>query len=184
MDECEWASASLRVLEDEGLWPSASGRVLEVGGLWAGVPAEECHAGSCERLAVGESWRMSGGVERVRGGLEGSMVQRLKAVRCPICIPPTYGRKEDAGGPRRTGGRPRLSGGFCLYGVGGWGGGVGTRPRWLALLACGGAYWPLTLEPSAMPSRHPHYCGHPHCRGHPSAWGGIQNATSAHGVLP
>ena len=30
------------------------------------------------------------------------------------------------------------------------GGGVGTRPCWLALLACGGAYWPLALEPSAM----------------------------------
>ena len=26
------------------------------------------------------------------------------------------------------------------------GGGVGTRPWWLALLACGGAYWPLALE--------------------------------------
>ena len=32
------------------------------------------------------------------------------------------------------------------------GGGVGTRPWWLALLACGGAYWPLTFEPSAMTS--------------------------------
>ena len=51
------------------------------------------------------------------------------------------------------------------------GGGVGTRPWWLALLACGGAYWPLALEPSAMTSRHQHYCGHPHCRGHPPAWG-------------
>ena len=30
------------------------------------------------------------------------------------------------------------------------GGGGGTRPWWLALLACGSAYWPLTLEPSAM----------------------------------
>ena len=59
-------------------------------------------------------------------------------------------------------------------------GGEGTRPWWLALLACGGAYWPLALEPSAMTSRPPH------CRGHPPAWGGggIQNATSAHGVLP
>ena len=61
--------------------------------------------------------------------------------------------------------------------VSGWGmtqsgGGVGTRPWWLALLACGGAYWPLALEPSAMTSGHPHYCGHPHCRGHPPAWGG------------
>ena len=28
--------------------------------------------------------------------------------------------------------------------------GVGTRQWWLALLACGGAYWPLALEPSAM----------------------------------
>ena len=36
----------------------------------------------------------------------------------------------------------------------------GTRPWWLALLACGGAYWPLPLEPSAMTSRHLHYCGH------------------------
>ena len=36
--------------------------------------------------------------------------------------------------------------------VGGWG---------LALLACGGAYWPLACEPSAMTSRHPYYCGHP-----------------------
>ena len=51
-------------------------------------------------------------------------------------------------------------------------GGVGTRPWWLALLPCGGAYWPLALGPSAMTSRHPHYCGHPHCRGHPPAWGG------------
>ena len=41
------------------------------------------------------------------------------------------------------------------------GGGGGTRPWWLPLLACGGAYWPLTLEPSAMTSRHPHCCGHP-----------------------
>ena len=39
----------------------------------------------------------------------------------------------------------------------GGGGGVGTRPWWLALLACGGAYWPLAFEPSAMTSRHPYY---------------------------
>ena len=38
-------------------------------------------------------------------------------------------------------------------GLWGWGGGVGTRPGWLALLACGGAYWPLGFEPSAMTSR-------------------------------
>ena len=63
-------------------------------------------------------------------------------------------------------------------------GGFGTRPWWLALLACGGAYWPLAFEPSAMKSRHPYYCGHPHCRGHPPSWVGIQNATSAHGILP
>ena len=36
----------------------------------------------------------------------------------------------------------------------GGGGGFGTRPWWLALLACGGAYWPLAFEPSAMTSRH------------------------------
>ena len=63
-------------------------------------------------------------------------------------------------------------------------GGFGTRPWWLALLACGGAYWPLAFEPSAMTSRHPYYCGHLHCRKHPPSWVGIQNATSAHGVLP
>ena len=28
------------------------------------------------------------------------------------------------------------------------GGGGGTRPWWLALLARGGAYWPLSFEPS------------------------------------
>ena len=66
----------------------------------------------------------------------------------------------------------------------GGGGGVGTRPWGLALLACGSAYWPLAFEPSAMTSRHPYCCGHPHCRGHPPSWGGIQNATSARGVLP
>ena len=62
--------------------------------------------------------------------------------------------------------------GFCLrkkfpnkcitfFTPGGGGGGVGTRRWWLALLAYGGAYWPLALEPSAMTSRHPYYCGHP-----------------------
>ena len=45
----------------------------------------------------------------------------------------------------------------CVWG----GGGVGTEPWCLALLACGGAYWPLALEPSAMTSRHPYFCGHP-----------------------
>ena len=50
--------------------------------------------------------------------------------------------------------------------ISGGGGGVGTRPWWLALLACGGAYCPLALEPSATTSGHPYYCGHP------PAWGG------------
>ena len=65
--------------------------------------------------------------------------------------------------------RPAGGGGGALaQGLGGWawGGGGGTRPRWLALLACGGAYWPLALEPSAMPSRHLY------CRGHPPVPGG------------
>ena len=51
---------------------------------------------------------------------------------------------------------------------GGGGGGVGTRPWWLALLACGGAYWPLAFEPSAMTSRHPYYC----------RWGGEGGGTN------
>ena len=62
------------------------------------------------------------------------------------------------------------------------GGGFGTRPWWLALLACGGAYWPLALEPSAMTSRPPH------CRGHPPAWagggGGVWHKASVSGCLP
>ena len=37
-------------------------------------------------------------------------------------------------------------------GPGGWGG-VGTRPWWLALLACGSAYRPLAFEPSATGGR-------------------------------
>ena len=81
----------------------------------------------------------------------------------------------------------RILQGVGVGGLGprGGGGGVGTRPWWLALLACGGAYWPLALEPSAMTSRHPYYRGHPHFRGHPPAPGvGIQNSTSTHGVLP
>ena len=36
------------------------------------------------------------------------------------------------------------------WGVKRGGGGVCTKPWWLALLACGGAYWPLAFEPSAM----------------------------------
>ena len=57
-------------------------------------------------------------------------------------------------------------GGWVGVGWGDRGEGFRTRPWWWALLACGGAYWPLALEPSAMTRRHPHYCGHPHCRGH------------------
>ena len=88
-----------------------------------------------------------------------------------------------------VGGRHPTSGGGAHEGCGGggsgggggrghrqwaWrgGGGVATRPWWLALLACGGAYWPLALEPSAMTSRHPYYCGHPYYRGHPHCRGG------------
>ena len=52
------------------------------------------------------------------------------------------------------------------------GGGGGTRPWWLALLACGGAYWPLAPEPSAMTSGHPYYCRHPHCCGASTFLGG------------
>ena len=59
--------------------------------------------------------------------------------------------------------------------AGGWrerGGGIDTGPWWVALLACGSAYWPVAFEPSAMTSRRPHYCGHPHFRWHPPAPGG------------
>ena len=62
--------------------------------------------------------------------------------------------------------------------------GVGLAQRLGGWLACGRAYWPLAFQPSAMTSRHPYYCGHPHCRRHPPSWVGIQNATSADGVLP
>ena len=59
------------------------------------------------------------------------------------------------------------------------GGGFGTRPWWLALLACGGAHWPLAFKPSAMTSRHPHYCGHPHCR---TSWVGVRECWEGGGV--
>ena len=93
-------------------------------------------------------------------------------------------RSAEIGGWRRL---PKRLGSFAIAieagtwreGDSGWaqaerpgGGGFGTRPWWLALLACGGAYWPLAFEPSAMTSRHPYYCGHPHCRGHPPSLGG------------
>ena len=46
---------------------------------------------------------------------------------------------------------PRVTGLYISMGTWlGGGGGVGTRPWWSVLLACGGAYWPLALEPSAM----------------------------------
>ena len=79
-------------------------------------------------------------------------------------------------------GHPHASGGGGIHSAGG--GGFGTRPWWLALLACGGAYWPLALEPSAMTSRPPHYCGHPHCRGHPPAWGGTSAGGGGFGTRP
>ena len=51
-------------------------------------------------------------------------------------------------GPHRRSGSAKLLliAPFGHFGLGGF----GTRPWWLALLACGGAYWPLALEPSAM----------------------------------
>ena len=75
-----------------------------------------------------------------------------------------------------SGGRESVSVGFSgRVNLAFWGGGLAPGlGGWL----CGGAYWPLALEPSAMTSRHPHYCGHLHycrhlhCRGHPPSWGG------------
>ena len=67
----------------------------------------------------------------------------------------------DSAGPRTPTPSPPLEGASSPRLVGG----SGTRPWWLALLACGGAYWPLAFDPSAMTSRHPH------CRGHPPSWG-------------
>ena len=108
----------------------------------------------------------------------------LRALDGGVGRPLRWGGAKGAGSKNMGGGQPAAT--SQPRG----GGGVGTRPWWLALLACGSAYWPLAFEPSAMTSGHPHYCGHPHfcghlhyC-GHPPAWGGIQNATSAHGVLP
>ena len=61
------------------------------------------------------------------------------------------GRGAVLGEAHRSGPSPQRL--CCTRGKGirrGGGGGVGTRPWWFALLACGGAYWPLALEPSAM----------------------------------
>ena len=63
-------------------------------------------------------------------------------------------RAQQRGSMRLCGRKSNLHSGpkqAIAYGPGG--GGVGTRTWWLALLACGGAYWPLALEPSAMTIR-------------------------------
>ena len=83
------------------------------------------------------------------------MASSIKAASCTL-----YGALLGGGGGRRSGVDPPLcSSRACLLFFGGEGGGVGTRPWWLARLACGGAYWPLAFEPSAMTSRHPYYWG-------------------------
>ena len=58
------------------------------------------------------------------------------------------GKTGGKGGGRGKGGN--WGGGRGNLGKRGGDGGVGTRPWWSALLACGGAYWPLAFEPSAM----------------------------------
>ena len=76
----------------------------------------------------------------------------------PLPLPPSpisrgtaWGRGWHGAGGCGAGGS--LDGSLLSASGGGLGGlGVGTRPWWLALLACGGAYWPLALEP-AMTSR-------------------------------
>ena len=57
------------------------------------------------------------------------------------------------------------------------GGGVGTRPWWLALMPRGGACWPVALEPYAMTS------GHPHDRGDAPIGGGGGNVATAHSSM-
>ena len=84
--------------------------------------------------------------------------------------PSAWPLRNERGRSRPSDGGSLCSDHRCAY-PRGEGGVVGTRPWWLALSACSGAYWPLALEPSAMTSRHPYYCGHPHCRGHPPSLG-------------
>ena len=134
------------------------GPAVQGNGLGPGCPRQRfgrwglrCHrvTGSHSRPsppAAPSSCRGSGSVSNQRG----------HTWHCPDPPPPAQSRHRDYEGMPRTERE----------------GGVGTRPWWLALLPCGGAYWPLALGPSAMTSRHPDYCGHPHCRGHPPAWGG------------
>ena len=103
--------------------------------------------------------------QRGGGGLR-SAVESRNDVQTHDAAPPSH-RNHSPMARRWRGGRAGAAGTPCAspdtHGTGGGGGGW----AWLALLACGGAYWPLALEPSAMTSRHLHYCGHPHCRGHP-----------------
>ena len=100
----------------------------------------------------------------------GSRTPLCAVALCPFAVSPFCWRWR----PKRNTSTlsTHLTRALLSQGPGGGGGGIGTRPRWLALLACGGVYWPLTFGPSAMTSRHPHFCGHPHCRGHPPAPGG------------
>ena len=92
-------------------------------------------------------------------------VQRCGTVgghtRCNGGCPPRRWQRGREGGVSRCAGRGARS----TQGEDTWGGGVGTRPWWLPLLACGGAYWPLALEPSAMTSRHPYFAAGIHLPG-------------------
>ena len=112
-------------------------------------PSGQTRRAQCviRRFCGVSSWIGPGTSHHIHCGDHGAHARGGRALGCRPEAPLGGGRGGDLGGA-------------------GGGGGFGTSPWWLALFACGGAYWPLALEPSAMTSRPPHYCRHP------AAWGG------------
>ena len=144
---------------------SAVGSAPTSGGT--GSPSHIRRPGVCRRRPAGPARGIrGGGVSSPRGQAQAPPVseeppQRLRGSEAQGRCPPSAVRRSTDSDPgKRVGGDPWARDGAQAHGsLRGGGGGVGTRPWWLALLACGGAYWPLAFEPSAMTSRHPHYCG-------------------------
>ena len=111
-------------------------------GLVGGLQIHHCHHGTSKTPSSTHPVSST----PPRGGGGGGGLQPVLMRPSPQLSVKTWGGW--AVGGRGVGGSARGGG---AGGCGGGGGeGVGTRPWWLALLACGGAYWPLAFVPSAM----------------------------------
>ena len=126
---------------------------------------QSCSTACPTASTTSEPCRLAAGCVRIPQKMPPSPRRHSGHCTCAQGAVSTKRRKRyDSSVASKTGNRDGLGGGskarLCVfYFVGG--GEVCTRPWGSALLACGGAYWPLAFKPSAMTSRHPHYCGHP-----------------------